>query len=268
MNPRMQKTISTLVLLGLAATGAHAQMSATAQVSATAIDDNKVLANGASTGPFTLTIEGTNTGANSAGVPYSSFGVVDFNFAKPAAPVSSISGNTLTFSAGDQASGYEANGVLDFYFASNTTASIDNPGSTLAYQTASSGPGMDPQGVGTQLGTLYSLGSQAYTAQTTRGTLDTFTLTPTGAAAQYFLSQYNAGQNVRLVISADSAANNQNMAANFYGYNSTSTSAKPVTLNFTPGAPAAAPEPSGIVAMLIGMGALGLIAARRRTQAA
>ncbi len=187
MNTRTQKTLTTLTLLGLAATGAHAQ------VSATAIDDNKILANGASTGPFTLTIEGTTTGSNSAGVPYSSFGVVDFNFAKPAAPVSSISGNTLTFSLGDQASGFEAAGTLDFYFASNTTASIDNGTSTLAYNTANSGPGNDPQGVGTQLGTLYSLGSQAYTAQTTRGTLDTFTLTPTGAAASYFLSQYNAG---------------------------------------------------------------------------
>lgn len=249
-----QKTFATLALLGLAATGAHAQ------VSATAIDDNKILQGGASASPFTLTVEGTTTGIASNGLPYSSFGVVDFNFAKPAAPASGIAGKTLSFNLGDQASGFEANGTLDFYFVSNTTAPIDSGTSTLAYDPSKTGAGNDPQGVGTQFGTLYSLGSQAYTAQTTRGTLDTFTLTPTGAAASYFLSQYNAGQNVRLLISADSS--NENVAANFYGYNSISTNAKPVTLTFTP---AATPEPSGLVAVAIGIGALGMIIARRRT---
>ncbi len=269
---RTQKILGlAAVLAAISVHSAAAQTFTTGTFTATpAVDPNfpavygetaQVGTKGASSADTYLDVEGSGNGS------FETFGIVDFtntNYAFPNAPVTAIAPQ-ITLSLGDSPFSQTRPGVVNFYLTTN-----NRPLTDLAYDTSAAG--VASGGVGTQLGSLMFLGASNYISVKNgpKGTLNyTFTLTPTEQS--YIVSQFNnpadlnngsdpGPSTIRFVV-ADLAADSE--VASFTGAAGTAGIAPTLTVSV-----ASAPEPSGIVAILIGMGTLGLIAVRRRTQAA
>ena len=197
-------------------------------------------------------VEGSGNAANA------SFGVIDF--VVPATSVGAIT--SLSIRLVESNAGFTAPGTLNFYVSNNTTTSISNAAgaSPLVYQPT---PASGPNGVGTQLDTLFLLGSGAFTTtgNVNSGQVDTFTFTPDASTSAYLQGQLASGGVVRIV--AAEAVNNPSLAATFAGSTNATAASQPLlTINAAP-----VPEPATVLAMsslaLAGVGAL-----RRRRERA
>ena len=247
---------------GLTAALAAASMAgAMAQTqTANATGSLQVNANGPGTSSKYLDVEGQGTGSNASGVPYETFGVLDF--ANLTAPNSAASVSNVVLSLTDSPFSATAPGTVDVYLVSNTTA---NTG--LKYDTTTT------NGIGTQLGTVYSLGAFQYTGQSTKTTpapnpptVYNYNLTLSSAAQGLFLNELNAGT-VRLALGADPSTST--VVASYAGAAGGGSGTAFPTLKFTT-APAAVPEASTTVSLglLLVLGLGGVAVARRRTGAA
>jgi len=258
-------------LTALAAVGAGAQTN-TQPVTLTAAASNfagdatgataQVGANGPGTSQKYLDVEGSGNSAK-----YETFGVVDFFSNTVADPnlnpetVSSVD-PSITFDLTDQAFGSTRPGSLNFYLADGTT-----PLSSLKYDPTDASASA---GVGSQLGTLYSLGQGSYlsTSRTPAGGDLPFTLSLSSAAQSLFIQRLNVnGGDLRFVITADPSTPNE--VGSFAGAGGGSTGGFPsVTFNAT-GASAPVPEASTTVSfgVLLALCLGGLAVARRRRTA-
>lgn len=265
MNPRTQKTLSTLVLLGLAATGAHAQ-------TASASNSAQVLVGGiknATSGTRFLNIEGTGNNT------FATYGVLDFS-TTGFTGVTSLNNATVTLTLTESNASFTAPGTLDFFLTTDTTTN-DTPAisggaqnTNLKFNAADTANGVGVDSANFQSGAqFFALGSGAFTrtGATPTGGVDNYTLNfaAAGVAARsYFLQQIGTGGPLRILVTPN--ANTPAVAATFAGSAFTSgTPAVPAPGSYPMLTIAAAPEPSGIVAMLVGMGVLGMVAARRRS---
>lgn len=252
----MRSFITPALVATLAAASLVAAQAQTQTVNATG--SLQVNVNGPGTSSKYLDVEGNASGANANSVPYETFGVLDF--ANLTAPKSGASISNVSLSITDSPFSATAPGTIDIYLASNTTA---NTG--LKYDTTT------PNGIGSQLGTLYSLGAFQYTGQSTKttpapnpATVYNYSLALSSAAQFQFLNELNAGT-VRLALGADSST--PTMVGSFAGAAGGGGTAFP-TLSFTT-APPAVPEASTTASfgLLLALGLGGVIAARRRKQA-
>lgn len=278
--------MQTRQLLGIAAAlaalsipGAWAQTTAsgtfTAAPVATPFDPTSIAAygetaqvgvNGPGSSDTYMDVEGRGTGSNSSGVPFKTFGVVDFtntNYAFAGMPITSVD-PTITLKFGDSPFGPTAPGTLNFYLSTNNA-----PLSGLRYDSTDITTG----GIGTQLGTLISLGTGAYTSTASGGPGSyTFTLMLTPTAQNYLVQQFNnpadamnstdpGPSTIRFVV-AD--VNNDKEVASLTGAGNAGNEPQfGVTVS-----PAPTPEPSPFVALTLGAAGLGsLIIARRRKTA-
>jgi len=150
---------------------------------------------------------------------------------------------------------------MDVYLVSNTTA---NTG--LKYDTTTT------NGIGTQLGTVYSLGAFQYTGQSTKttpapnpATVYNYSLMLSSAAQIQFLNESNAGT-IRLAFGADTGT--PNVVASFAGAAGGGNGTAFPTLSFN-AAPPAVPEASTTASfgLLLVLGLGGVMVARRRKQA-
>ncbi len=268
MNTRTQKTLTTLALLGLAATGAHAQ-------TASASNSAQVLTSGiksATSGTSFFNVEGTGN------TKFANYGVLDFS-TTGFSGVTSLNNATVTLTLTESNTNFTAPGTIDFFLTTDTTTN-DTPAisggtqnTNLKFNAADTANGVGVDSANFQSGAqFFALGNGAFTrtGATPTGGVDNYTLNfadASTAARSYFLQQIGAGGPLRILVTPD--ANTPAVAATFAGSAFTSgTPAAPAPGSFpmlTIATPAAAPEPSGIAVLLIGMGALGLAAARRRT---
>ena len=202
---------------------------------------------------LTTGVRGGNNNVNYLdveGTPgFQSFGVLDFSTAGHGLSSGQTIGS-LTLDLTQSNAGFSSNGPVNFYVSESPGVAV----SSLTYQTANA-----PEGVGAQLGTLLLLGSATFTQQSANFQHDLFTFTPGASLASYLVGQVNAGQDVRLVITAE----NSTVAATWAGLNPSFPTERP-TLSFITSS--AVPEPSSLV--LVGVGIAGVAALRRRTSRA
>ncbi len=286
--PKTTKTAISAALLCLTAAGAHAQTTTDA-VKYTSYVQNKT--NSAGSGNVATTA-GTGT---AAGTYFTNDGNVDtegpttlgpsastfaayslLDFATPftfSAPVASVSGLTLTMT--EFPAGFGTANPTDIYLVTDSATSDyysanAAQNSPLIYDTSPAGQS-NPLGLGSQLGATYFLGQAAYSK--VKNQIDQITLTLSTPAQALFLAQLNSGGDIRFAVSQDSSA--LSGAAEYDGsyYAAKSPAASPLNLSFSAfdatgaplvGTPAAAPEPSGFLAMFVGAGVLGLAPLRRR----
>jgi hypothetical protein len=152
----------------------------------------------------------------------------------------------VTVSATESNAAFTAAGPLNFYFASNTSLAI-TPGASTPNFIAGTGS----EGVGTQLGTLFSLGSGNFTTtgNVNSGQVDTFTFSNLSAAtANYIRGQLNGNLPFRLVITPGS----DTVAATWAGFSYATFTPSP-TLGFTV---APVPEPGSLA--LVGLAAVAV----------
>ncbi len=198
-------------------------------------------------------VEGVNNTTNAT------FGVADFvtnNY--PA--TSSISNLMLTLTESDAA--FTTPGSFQVYLVSG----VGTATSGLKYDSTQTATG----GIGSQLGTLYNLGTFQFTSTgtTNTGQVDTYALSLANkSASSLFLSELNSGS-LRIALGADAGA--PATAATFFGSTGKLT-ANPSqnvvpTLSFTAASPAAVPEASTTVSfgLLLAFGLGGLVVSRRR----
>lgn len=202
-----------------------------------------------------LNVEGNGNSANA------SFGLADFvPTANPAAM--SISNLVLNLTESDAA--FTAPGTFNIYLASNTGSF-----SGFKFDSTQLGTG----GIGTQLGTLFLLGTGTFssTGNTNTGRVDSFSLTLGSAAAtSLFLNDVNSGSAVRIALGATTGST----AATFGGSTSligtapNQVSGAP-TLTYTANTGAPVPEASTTTSfgLLLILGLGGVAVARRRKQA-
>ena len=193
-----------------------------------------------------MNIEGSDNNA------FASFGVIDFT-APTGQPMASVTGLAVTLTESDAA--FTTPGGLVFYVTTDTGASIANDGSSSLAFDATDTPG----GLGSQLSTLYTLGTGSFTStgNTNTGQVDTFTFAPDATTAAYLEAQIAAGGTIRIVIAATDATT----AATFAGATNTTLAGPQLTITTN-----AVPEPATIG--MVGFGGIALmIAARRRTRA-
>ncbi len=199
-------------------------------------------------------VEGAGNNANAT------FGVADFSTGGLPA-TTDLSGLTLTLTESDAA--FTAPGTFQVYLAGSAGTAT----SGLKYDTAQTATG----GIGTQLGTLYNLGTFQFTSSgnANTGKVDNYTLSLAGSGARsQFLSELSSGT-LRLALGAD--AGSPATAATFFGSTGKLTSSPnqvvAPTLSF--GTPAAVPEASTTVSLglMLALGLGGLLAARRRKAA-
>ena len=186
------------------------------------------------------------------------FGVLDFSTASFGGPKNvAVSAASITLT--EETAAFTAPATLQFYAASNTTASTVNDGtSTLIYQTP--GDATNNYGVGTQLGTLISLGTGNFTTtgNTTTGTVDTYALALSTAAKSYLASALASGTGaIRIVIASQTSTG----AATFGGIGYTSATQPNYVGPSLTLTTQAAPEPSALAAL--GLGAVALLRRRR-----
>ncbi len=268
------QTLKTLglaaALTALAASGASAQTGILYAVPAQFPGDisgatAQVGVNGPGSGQTYLDVEGSGTGANSNGVPYETFGVIDFtgNFISDAngnlTTLASV-GPNITVGLGDQPFGSTAPGALDFYL-SDSTASL----SSLKYDTSAAGALNG--GLGNQLSNLYFLGATNYlstpaspVALPGQSLAFSFNLLP--AEQSLLASELSTAGNIRLVVAADTRT--PSVVGSFAGAFGGNTGNVP-SLTLT-AIPAAVPEASTTVSLglLLALGLGGLAVARRR----
>ena len=207
-------------------------------------------------------VEGTGTGSNASGVPYSSFGVIDF--AGTATPAGSTI-SSLTLNLTDAPASFTAPGTMDVYLVPATTALTASNPTAITYQVADTTFG----GIGTQMGSLSLLGKFNYTSTSASpaGTPLSYTFTPMSSSAQsLFLSELNSGD-VRLALADDaSTPNAAGTFAGFYGPNlKTPLAAPSLSFNASPPVPEASTTASFGLLLVLGLGRIAV--ARRRKQA-
>lgn len=170
-------------------------------------------------------IEGTDNGN------FASYGVADFDFSALGA-ADFISVDSLTISLVQSNAGFTTDGPVNFYLASDFGTSIQ-PGEGLFFDDTLP----DGEGVGSQLGTLLSLGSGNF-AQTASGDVDEYQFALSGAAADTVLDQFNTLGRFRLVITPGDAA----VAATWAGFSNADFAGPTLSLS---GA-TAIPEPASV----------------------
>jgi hypothetical protein len=157
---------------------------------------------------------------------FASFGVVDFESSPITGPVTSL---ILDLTQANAA--FTNNGALIFYLSTDTTTGIEPVTSPLAYNSADL-----PTGLGTQLSTLFLLGTGSFT-QGSDGTVNAFSLSLSPAATIYLSGQLSMGGLIRLVIAPDDPT----VAATYAGFTNAEFSGPQLTL-VTP-----VPEPGTLV---------------------
>ncbi len=244
-----------------------------------------MLAAGSMTGAMAQTLSETNsayasatkegTSANSISVEsntapgdvgFGEFGV--FDFAGTSASTSPITSFTLTMTT--YSGKYGVSGPLDFFLSGNTTPLTGTGSEGLLYQVGAAGADGPNDGIGTQLGTLTSLGTQTYTTQpyTAGGTTVsgpasfTFILS---AAAQTALSNDLKAGDVKLVMGAPAGGT---VGTEIDGAKYTGAGYSAPTLALNAGVPAV-PEASTTASfgLLLALGLGGVAIARRRKRA-
>ncbi len=202
-----------------------------------------------------LDVEGGNN------TTFATFAVADFTpMANPTART--ISNLVLTLTEADAF--FTAPGTINIYLASNDTVAT----SGLTYNASQPASG----GIGTQLGTLYNLGTFSFTStgNTNTGQVDTYTLSLANQAAQsLFLNELNTGSTIRLAIGGDQAT--PGVAATFFGatgqLKSSPNQVVAPTLSFNTSAPVPEASTTASFGLLLVLGLGGVAVARRRKQA-
>ena len=174
-------------------------------------------------GATRVAVEGDNAGST-----YSSFDVMDFSMAGLDLPsgtnvtlVNGLSSDTMTLDLIDRAAldSFAVAGTVNFYLATSQ-ASLSGA-SFLGYSNSG--------GVGTQLGTLYSMGSIAYTPGTVGGRDDTIMLTFSTSQASYVLNQIENSGILRIIATPSSAS----VAADWEGTTGSPYAPPQLTVNVT-----------------------------------
>lgn len=216
-------------------------------VSALAVDAFDV-ATVKQTGPRTgasgkkyLDVEGDANGQ------YASFGVIDFSMSGHGAQASSLS--NLQLSLFDSPAGFSHAGSFDIFVTTDTVTDIQPGTSPLKYMTSDA-----PGGLGNQLQTTYLLGVGTYNPGNAGDKL-TFNLSAAGAAQAYMLAEYNSGANIRLVLTSLTSDG----SLTFGGTGAGTTGAPQLTFNAN-----VVPEPASMA--VLGLGAIGLVARKRRSR--
>jgi PEP-CTERM motif len=193
-----------------------------------------------SNGKIFLNVEGSGNGA------FASFGAMDFDFPTPGTPIVGVQNASIDFVESNSA--FSTDGPISIWYTANTAADIQ-PGSSVHYVSGNDGAAsVDPT-----LGPLTLLGSGNYT-NTSSGTVESFSLSFSGAALTGFISVYNSGSNMRLLVTPDAAST----AATYAGLDNFSGPAP--TLSFTP---VTVPEPASAALALLGVVASLGIKSRR-----
>ena len=235
--------MATLLTAGMA--GAMAQTTVAATANAT-IQPAGPRTGASGTNFFNL--EGSSNGK------FASFGVADF-IPTVAPTATGISNVSLNLTESDAA--FTAPGSFNIYLATDNTTAF----SALKFDTTNLATG----GIGTQLGTLYTLGTATFstTGNTATGQLDTYGLTFADATAKsLFLSDINSGSTIRLALGTSSATT----AATFAG--STNNTLAGPTLTYTAGnAPVPEASTTASFGLLLVLGLGGVAIARRRKSA-
>jgi hypothetical protein len=184
--------------------------------------------------------------------PNASFGTADFApFGHPGA-VTGVSGVTVSLIESNAI--FTAPGPVHFYLASDTATPV-TPGATTPAFVAGAGS----EGVGSQLGTLFVLGSGNFTTtgNVNTGQVDTFTFSGLSAATDnYIITQLNGGGAFRLVITPGSDP----VSATWAGFSNTTagqTGSPALAFNVS-----GVPEPSSLT--LLGAAAAGALGYARR----
>jgi len=220
---------------------------ARASVVLNATDDATIQSGGpraGTNGKVFLNAEGSGNGT------FASFGVADFATAATARLSGTVTG--IQVSLTESNAGFTAPGGLNFYLVSDITTSIQPGVSSLTYLAANG-----PDGLGTQLGTHYLLGSGTFssTGNVGSGTLDTYTFTSlTAAATSYVTSELGIGA-LRLIVTPTTAA----VAATYAGVGNNRYAAPQLTV-----LTAAVPEPSSLALAGVGIVAMAGTWVRRR----
>ena len=241
----------SLITLGMATMLAAAGMAgAMAQTTVAATANATIQPSGPRTGASGtnfFNLEGNSNGK------FASFGVADF--IPTAAPTTvSISNVALNLTESDAA--FTAPGSFNIYLATDNTTAF----SALKFDATNLATG----GIGSQLGTLYTLGTATFstTGNTNTGQLDTYNLTFANATAQnLFLGDVQSGSTIRLALGTAT----DTTAATFAG--STNTTLAGPTLTYTANAPVPEASTTASFGLLIVLGLGGVAIARRRKSA-
>jgi hypothetical protein len=197
-----------------------------------------------SNGKTFFNMEGSSNGT------FASFGVADFA-TTGLSPVAGLAKLTVTLTEANAS--FTAPGGLNFYLTTDTSTNIQPVTSPLKYQGANA-----PEGIGSQLGPKFLLGSGTFTSSgaSPTGQVDTFSFNLTAPEIAYINGQIGVGP-LRIVITPTTAG----VAATFAGSTFNPSTSRP-TLTL------AVPEPgqlvqAGFAAVLAG----GACALRRRKAA-
>ncbi len=239
------RSFTTLSIAAMLAAGSMA--GAMAQTY-TATGSIKATANGQ--GSYADSNPTAESNSNPTDAGFGSFGIVDFS--GTTALTSSANVTSLTLTLNNYPGKYAQSGPVDVFLTSNTA-----PVSTATNFTYLGDSATD--GIGTQLGTLVSLGQIQYNASEAKNTLDTYTLRLNSAAESLLASDLKAGD-VQFAFGAPTGSTTST------GYDGTRYAAPTMTLNT---APPAVPEASTTASfgLLLVLGLGGVAVARRRKQA-
>jgi hypothetical protein len=187
-----------------------------------------------SSGKAFFNMEGSNNAA------FASYGVIDFDFASLAppfgGPVTGITSATLQMTQSNAA--FSMPGPLSVYLTTQTAVDIQPGTSPLTYQGTNNGAAS----VGPQLSPLTLLGTGMYNV-IANGTVDSYSLSFTGAALTSLLNAMNNDTRLRLVVTPDTAAT----AATYAGFTNNTLSGPTLVINAT-----VVPEAASITLLALG----------------
>ena len=196
-------------------------------------------------------IEGNNNGGSATNSAFASFGVADFTVP---AGTTFTQAQSLTLTLTQSNSNFTASGALNFYLADDTATSIESTNTALKYDATNL-----PDGIGTQLGTKYLLGSGAFTKVAT-GNVDTFTFVLSGVTQNYLTNEINANSPIRVIV----APGDTTVAATYAGYTNTTATTPGPKITITDAVTATTPAPSSLLVALVGVPGIGLLVRRRK----